>query len=79
LYRNLIRSYVEPNDTPIPVATDAALRPLPLRKNITPNNPPATAPTAVLINAIDSYFVVFLLYCCYFCIKREKKKKKGDY
>ena len=43
---------MEPNDTPIPVATDAALRPLPLRKNITPNNPPATAPTAVLINAL---------------------------
>ena len=51
LYRNLIRSYVDPNDTPIPVATDAALRPLPLRKNITPNKPPATAPIAVLINA----------------------------
>jgi hypothetical protein len=39
------RSYVEPAATPRPAETLAALIPLPERNNISPNSPPATAPT----------------------------------
>jgi hypothetical protein len=66
----------------MPVATDAALRPLPLRKNITPNNPPATAPTAVLINAVyNGYFscYIVLLLLLYLYQERKRRRRNEDY
>jgi len=45
-----MRSYVDPAATPTPVATLAARIPFPERNNIIPTAPPATTPTAVLIN-----------------------------
>ncbi len=70
-YCSIIRSYVDPAAIPTPVATLAALMPLPDRNMIIPTTPPAVTPIAVLIKPTRTENVS--------PIGKQKMKQKKQY